>query len=211
MILITTLGFDISHTLLVLTKAKLKPSKIIAIVGMIRNEIDQRAEVAFTMLKQFANMIGVNIERIDIEVTEIENAIERILNILDENTPAILDIGGGLRLLVLETYTAYQLLNPQKRNNISLYIALEGRNEVLNIDFEKIRKKLVTTRRLNETYKEILKIIEEKGFATPKEILEELNKKGTPITKQKLSKILTKLVILGLIEKEGRGRYRYKA
>jgi CRISPR locus-related DNA-binding protein len=211
MILITTLGFDISHTLLVLTKTGLKPSKIIAIVGMIRNEIDQRAEAAFTMLKQFANMIGINIERIDIEVTEIENAIERILNILDENTPAILDISGGLRLLVLETYIAYQLLNPQKRNNISLYIALEGRNEVLNIDFEKIRKKLVTTRRLNETYKEILKIIEEKGFATPKEILEELNKKGTPITKQKLSKILTKLVTLGLIEKEGRGRYRYKA
>ncbi|MCC6016449.1 MAG: CRISPR-associated CARF protein Csa3 [Desulfurococcaceae archaeon] len=208
--LITTLGFDISHTLLVLTKAGVKPSRIVAIVGMVRNEIDSRAETAYTMLKQFANMIGVSIERVDVEVTDVEKAIEKILSVLDENAPAVLDIGGGLRLLVLETFIAYQLLNPQKRSSITLYIALEGRNEVLNIDFERIRRRLLVSKRLSETHREVLKIIEEKGEATPKEILEELNKRGITMTKQKLSKILSKLTSLGLVEREERGKYRHK-
>ncbi|MEM1722082.1 MAG: hypothetical protein QXX89_07830, partial [Ignisphaera sp.] len=76
--LVTTLGFDISHTLLVLTKSSVKPVKIVALVGNIRGEVDQRAETAYTMLKQFANMINVNVERVDIDVTDIPLAIEKI-------------------------------------------------------------------------------------------------------------------------------------
>ena len=208
--IITTLGFDISHTLLVITRSSVRPSKIIALVGSIKGEIDQRAESAFTMLKQFASMINVDIERVDIEVTEVDKAIEKILSVLENNLPAILDIGGGLRLLVIETYTAYMLLSPSKIDNITLYIALEGRNQLINIDIKTIKKKLTTSKMLSDMQKTILKIIEEKEVITPKEILDKLTKNGIKITKQQLSKTLTKLINIGLIEKIERGKYKYK-
>jgi len=208
--IITTLGFDISHTLLVITRSGIRPSKIIALVGSIKGEVDQRAESAFTMLKQFAGMINVDIERVDVEVTEVDKAVEKILRILENNLPAILDLGGGLRLLVIETYTAYMLLSPSKIDNITLYTALEGRNELINIDIKLIKKRLASSKMLSDMQKTILKIIEEKGVITPKEILDKLNKNGIKITKQQLSKTLTKLINIGLVEKIERGKYKYK-
>ena len=208
--IITTLGFDISHTLLVVTRSGIRPSKIIALVGSIKGEVDQRAESAFTMLKQFAGMINVDIERVDVEVTEVDKAVEKILKILENNLPAILDLGGGLRLLVIETYTAYMLLSPSKIDNITLYTALEGRNELINIDIKLIKKRLASSKMLSDMQKTILKIIEEKGVITPKEILDKLNKNGIKITKQQLSKTLTKLINIGLVEKIERGKYKYK-
>jgi len=207
---ITTLGFDISHTLLVITKSGIKPTKIVALVGTIKGEVDPRAETAYTMLKQFANMIGAEVEKIHVDVTDIQEAVNKIFKVLDENTPAILDIGGGLRLLVIETFMAYELLNPSKRNSITVYIALEGRNELINIDVNSIKRRFDETRRLDNLQKKILKIIEEKGVATPKEILHELSNSGTKISKQQLAKILTKLLNMGLIEKIDRGKYKYK-
>lgn len=209
--IVTTLGFDISHTLLVITKSGVKPSKIVALIGRIRGETDQRAETAFTMLKQFANIMGVDVERVDIDVVEVDKAIEKIIDVLDKNTPAILDIGGGLRLLVIEAYTAYLMLSPSKINSITIYTAIEGRNELINIDIKNIRKKLSSAKQLSDTHKAVLKIIEEKGVTTPKEILEILNKNTTnKISKQHLSKILNKLIKLGLIEKIDRGKYKLK-
>ncbi|MDK6029413.1 hypothetical protein QPL79_08560 [Ignisphaera sp. 4213-co] len=210
MSVITTLGFDISHTLLVITKSGIKPTKIVALVGTIKGEVDPRAETAYTMLKQFANMIGAEVEKIHVDVTDIQEAVNKIFKVLDENTPAILDIGGGLRLLVIETFMAYELLNPSKRNSITVYIALEGRNELINIDVNSIKRRFDETRRLDNLQKKILKIIEEKGVATPKEILHELSNSGTKISKQQLAKILTKLLNMGLIEKIDRGKYKYK-
>jgi CRISPR locus-related DNA-binding protein len=208
---ITTLGFDISHTMLVITKSGVKPSKIIVLVGTIKGEVDQRVETAYTMLKQFATMINVKIERIEIDVTEFDKAVEEILKILEENIPAILDIGGGLRLLVIEAYTAYTMLSPTKMNNITLYTVLEGRNELIHIDLKTLKKRIAVNRILNDTYKAVLKIIEEKGIATPKEILEQLNRDNpNKITKQYLSKLLARLVNLGLVEKIERGKYKYK-
>lgn len=209
--IITTLGFDISHTLLVITRSGIRPSKIIALVGSIKGEVDQRAESAFTMLKQFAGMINVDIERVDVEVTEVDKAVEKILRILENNLPAILDLGGGLRLLVIETYTAYMLLSPSKIDNITLYTALEGRNELININIKTIKKRLASSKMLSDMQKTILKIIEEKGVITPKEILDKLNKNGIKITKQQLSKTLIKLINIGLVEKIDRGRYKYRS
>jgi CRISPR locus-related DNA-binding protein len=207
---ITALGFDISHTLLVITKSGVKPSKIVVLFGIIRGESDQRAETAFTMLKQFATMMGVSIERVDIEVTQVSEAVEKILRILEENTPAILDLGGGLRLLVIEALIAYTMLSLSKASNIALYTALEGRNELINIDIASIKKKLATSRVLSDLHKAVLKIVEEKGVVTPSEVLDKLRERGITITKQHLAKILTKLANLGLIEKIERGKYRYK-
>lgn len=208
--LVTTLGFDISHTLLVLTKSSVKPVKIVALVGNIRGEVDQRAETAYTMLKQFANMISVNVERVDIDVTDIPLAIEKIIKILEENAPVTLDLSGGLRLLVLETYIAYTLTDPIIASSTTIYIALEGRNEITNIDVNTIKKRIVLSKRLDETTNKILEYIKEKGTVTPKEIIDEINKSGYKITKQKLSKILKKLLKMGYIDKIERGKYRYK-
>jgi predicted transcriptional regulator len=207
---ITALGFDISHTLLVITKSGVKPSKIVVLFGIIRGESDQRAETAFIMLKQFATMMGIAIERVDIEVTRVSEAVEKILRILEENTPAILDLGGGLRLLVIEALLAYTMLSPSKASNIALYTALEGRNELINIDIASIKKKLAASRVLSDLHKAVLKIVEEKGVATPSEVLDKLRERGIAITKQHLAKILTKLANLGLIEKIERGKYKYR-
>jgi len=73
-----------------------------------------------------------------------------------------------------------------------------------------IKKKLAVSRVLSDLHKAVLKIVEEKGVATPSEVLDELRERGITITKQHLAKILTKLANLGLIEKIERGKYRYK-
>jgi len=208
--LITTLGFDVSHTLLAITRSSIKPAKIIALVGSIRGEVDQRAETAYAMLKQFANMIGVDVERVDIDVTDIPLAVEKILRILEENAPATLDLGGGLRLLVIETYIAYTLMNPLKAHSISIYMALEGRNEIISIDVDAIKRRIASSRMIDEIAKKVLECIRGRGMATPKEIAEEMSRSGYRITKQKLSKILTRLLRMGYIEKVERGRYRYR-
>jgi len=125
--------------------------------------------------------------------------------------PAVLDLGGGLRLLVIEALIAYTMLSPSKASNIALYTALEGRNELINIDIASIKKKkLAASRVLSDLHKAVLKIVEEKGVATPSEVLDKLRERGITITKQHLAKILTKLANLGLIEKIERGKYRYK-
>jgi len=208
--IITVLGFDVSHTLLVMTKSAIKPSKIVVLFGVIRGESDQRAETALAMLKQFASMMGVSIERVDVEVVEVDKAVEKILRVLEENLPAILDLGGGLRLLVIEALIAYTMLSPSKMDSITLYTALEGRNELVNIDVKNIKKRLAASKVLSDIHKAVLGIIEERGVVTPREILSKLQEKGVTITKQHLAKVLAKLVNLGLVEKVERGRYKYK-
>ncbi|MEM0233578.1 MAG: hypothetical protein QXL22_06125, partial [Candidatus Nezhaarchaeales archaeon] len=73
-----------------------------------------------------------------------------------------------------------------------------------------IKKRIVLSKRLDETTNKILEYIKEKGTVTPKEIIDEINKSGYKITKQKLSKILKKLLKMGYIDKIERGKYRYK-
>jgi len=123
---------------------------------------------------------------------------------------AVLDLGGGLRLLVIEALIAYTMLNFSRASNIALYTVLEGRNELVNIDIASIKKKLAASRVLSGLHKAVLKIVEEKGVATPREVLDNIRERGVTITKQRLAKILTKLANLGLIEKIERGKYRYK-
>lgn len=208
--LVTTLGFDISHTLLIIAKSSIKPTKIVALIGSIGGEVDQRAETAYTMLKQFANMIGIDIERTTINVTDIALAVEKIIKILEENAPAILDLGGGLRLLVLETYIAYTLMDPLKASSITIYTVLEGRNEVINIDVIHIKRRVISSKAVDEVTKKILEYIEQTGTATFKEILNRMSELGYNISKQQLSKILTKLIKMGYIEKIERGKYKQK-
>ncbi|MEM0062098.1 MAG: helix-turn-helix domain-containing protein [Ignisphaera sp.] len=208
--LVTTLGFDISHTLLILTKSGVKPNKIVVLAGSIRGEADQRAETAYAMLKQFANMVGIDIEKIDVDVVDVALAVEKIKKVLEENAPAILDLGGGLRLLVLETFIAYTLMDPLKADTITIYVTLEGRNEFINIDIEKIRKKVLLSQSLDETTKTVLEHLKQAETVTFKELLDKLNKQGYNISKQKLSKILAKLVKMGYIEKSERGKYKRK-
>lgn len=209
--LITTLGFDISHTLLVITKSSLKPSKIVVLVGNIGGELDQRAETAYAMLRQFSNMIGVDVERVDVDVVNVGTAVERILRVLEENAPAVLDLGGGLRLLVLEAYIAYTLMNPLKMRSITIYTALEGRNEIVRIDVDGIKRKVFSSKFLDDTATRVLKVVQDKGTAAPREIMDEVSRLGYRISKQKLSKVLAKLVRMGFVEKIGRGRYRYRS
>ncbi|MEM3974883.1 MAG: helix-turn-helix domain-containing protein, partial [Ignisphaera sp.] len=162
------------------------------------------------MLKQFANMVGIDIEKIDIDVVDVALAVEKIKKVLEENAPAILDLGGGLRLLVLETFIAYTLMDPLKADTITIYVTLEGRNEFINIDIEKIRKKVLLSQSLDETTKTVLEHLKQAETVTFKELLDKLNKQGYNISKQKLSKILAKLVKMGYIEKSERGKYKRK-
>ncbi len=208
--LISLLGFDISHILLILSKSSIKLNKIIVLVGNIRGEIDSRVETAYMMLKQFANMVNIDVERIDIDVIDTVAAIKKITEILENNVPAILDLGGGLRLLVIETFLAYTLLTRSKSQYITVYTVLEGRNEIIEVDLNKIKKGVEQAKMLNEREKRVLEYIVKKegAIVTPKEILDELKAIGYNISKQQLSKILSKLVRIGLIEKIDIGKYR---
>ena len=74
------------------------------------------------------------------------------------------------------------MLSPSKALNIALYTALEGRNELVNIDIASIKKKLAASRVLSDLHKAVLKIVEEKGVATPSEVLDKLRERGITIT-----------------------------
>jgi len=101
------LGFDITHAVLTLTN--FKPSKVVVALALVDRRADPRALTAYSSLSQVANAMGVEIGRLEVDVTNIRNAVDTLRRAVVELAtfpPVIVDVGGGMRILVLEVFLA---------------------------------------------------------------------------------------------------------
>ncbi len=212
--LVTLLGFDITHVMLSITKLPTKPNRVIAIIAKFGEYMDPRVISAINSLKQVSGYMGISSDEIYINVLNYEEAVENIRKILLNNLPLVLDLGGGPRILVIESLIAYLSLPTNKRSMISIMIYLEGMNRVEVLGHDKISRMISPkVEHIELTYNEkiilnILKTYRELRLHEIKELLEK--EAGIVMSKQNIVRILKKLMSKELVDKVGKGIYRAK-
>ena len=205
------LGFDITHA--VLTLSNYKPSRAVAVVAMVDGRIDPRASIAYSSFSQVAVAMGVDISRIEIEVSDIYGAVAKLRGVMKElstDLPLIIDLGGGMRVLLIETLLAYFSLPNSIRKSIKLVVYFEGTNRSVELSAEDISEIMAPKRVvLKPVEKEILEILES-GTYSLSELYTKLRQRGYTFTKQYLHKILQNLIEQDLVERVSRGYYTKK-
>lgn len=205
------LGFDITHA--VLTLSNYKPSRAVAVVAMVDGRIDPRASIAYSSFSQVAVAMGVDISRIEIEVSDIYGAVAKLRGVMKElstDLPLIVDLGGGMRILVIEALLAYFSLPDNIRKRIKLVVYFEGTNRSVELSAEDIVEIMIPKRvALKPVEKEILEILES-GTYSLSELYTKLRQRGYTFTKQYLHKILQNLIEQDLVERVSRGYYTKK-
>lgn len=208
-IAIIVLGFDITHAVLTLTSYK--PSRVVVILALVNGRLDPRSSIAFSSLEQVATSMRIAIERLEVEVVDPLKAVEKLRNVMEDlakKSPIIIDLGGGLRLLVIETFLAYLSLPSTLRSNSKVVVYIEGTNEARELTPEDL-KRILTRKTYPLTYIEesILQFMEEAKEYTLRDIHIAVRNMGFNVSKQYIHKVLKKLVERGLISHVRRGRY----
>jgi len=205
------LGFDVTHA--VKTLVDFKPKRACIVIGSINGVVDQRSLNAFVPLTQIATAMNISIERLDVEVLNFGEAIDRIERKLLEfslTPPIYVDLGGGLRLLVLETFLAVQRLWRRSRiTDIHVIIYVEGSDRKIEISADELENILsggVKTE-LPELHQKILSVLSTGYGIRLAEVHRRLTAQGVKISKQYLSTILRKLEEMGLVKRVERGKY----
>ena len=205
------LGFDITHA--VLTLSNYKPSRVVAVVAMVDGRIDPRTSIAYSSFSQVAVAMGVDISKIEIEVSDIYEAVTKLRSVMKElstDLPLIIDLGGGMRVLLIETLLAYFSLPNSIRKSIKLVVYFEGTNRSVELSAEDISEIMAPKRVvLKPVEKEILEILES-GTYSLSELYTKLRQRGYTFTKQYLRKILQNLIEQDLVERVSRGYYTKK-
>lgn len=205
------LGFDITHA--VLTLSNYKPSRVVAVVAMVDGRIDPRTSIAYSSFSQVAVAMGVDISKIEIEVSDIYGAVAKLRGVMKElstDLPLIIDLGGGMRVLLIETLLAYFSLPNSIRKSIKLVVYFEGTNRSVELSAEDISEIMAPKRVvLKPVEKEILEILES-GTYSLSELYTKLRQRGYTFTKQYLHKILQNLIEQDLVERVSRGYYTKK-
>lgn len=209
------LGFDVGHA--VSSLLNFKPSIITIAVATINGSLDPRTAVAYSHLEQLAAITRVKCSRLNVEVSNVEKAVETIgeelVRLAKEGVPVIVDIGGGMRLLVLETLLAIFSLPKWLQDLVKVIAYFEGTNRYVELNYKDIMKIIKTYRlyrgseELTYVDKKVLEILDRKGKASLKEIHEELMRQGITTSKQNVNRILTKLEDKGYIKRIERGIY----
>lgn len=209
------LGFDVGHA--VSTLLNFKPSVIAVAVATINGLLDSRAAAAYSHLEQLTIITQVKCSRLNIEVSNVEKAVEIIrealIKLAEERIPVIVDIGGGMRLLVLETLLAILSLPKWLQDLVKVIVYFEGTNRYIELDHKDIMR-IIRMYKLQGgieelTYvdRKVIEVLERKGKASLKEIHEELLRQGITTSKQNVNRILTKLEDKGYIKRIERGIY----
>lgn len=201
-ILVASLGFDERHV-------------IRSVIGMGMGGIDEiillvpdwgleeRTIEAIEEIEKIAELAGISSRRIRVEKIKVEDfwkAVSRIIELLREGymkgvDEIIVSLGGGLRILVLETYTAVILIEEGIRKKIKIKIDIETKGKGPLIEGEEIPLCI----ELTPTEKIVLREIVDKRKATLKQLTETLE-----IPRSTIWKILSKLVKKKLLIKHGK-------
>jgi len=207
---VIVLGFDVTHA--VRTISDYRPEKVVAVIGSVGGEVDPRATIAYNSLSQVATAMGIQVEPLTVEVTDFEKAIGTLEDKIAELSyilPLYVDLGGGLRLLVLETFLAvWRAYRRRAINNAILLIYVEGRARRLEIEVGKLEEIMVPVRReeLPEMERKILDVLDIYWMSLA-QIQAELQKLGITISKPYLRAILSRLEAKGLVARRPKGLY----
>lgn len=203
------LGFDVTHAVLTLTQYR--PAKVIALLAAVNGSIDPRTSIAYSSLEQVAKAMRIDIAKVEVEVTRIAEAVQKVRNTIVELAkipPVIIDVGGGMRILLLETILAYLSLHDSVRNYIKVVMYLEGTDksfELTSNDIKNLISRPAVT--LSAIERLILKTMVSGQEYKLSEIHVALQKQGINVTKQYVLKVVKKLVTKGIISQRARGYY----
>lgn len=209
-VVVTTLGFDVTHA--VFTIVNYKPVEFVALLSLVNGELDPRSSVAFSNLEQIAKAIGAKVvEKVEVEILDPVRAVNKIRSVLESKTreyPLVLDLGGGLRLLVVETLIAYFSLPSELRRNSRLLLYIEATDKPVEITSADLRRMMFKKpAALSETEKVILSVMEEHHEYTLDQIYRAIKQKGVSCSRQNVHKVLKKLMKEGYIIKPARNKY----
>lgn len=202
--LIATLGFDERHV--VKSLIDIGMSGVVRIVLLVPDwGLDERTMKAIDTITHITSLAGIDRDAIivrEVSVLDPWKGIRDIMNILYDTytygvDEIIISLGGGLRALVIETYTAALLVDPEITSKITIRIGIEGRSEYISYKIEEIPICL----RIDEQEILVLKTIE-KGIDKLSDIARE-----TKIPRSTTWKILQKLCMKKILEKKNR-RYQ---
>lgn len=209
MIAIISLGFDVTHA--VFTVTKYRPSKIIVLLALVKGKLDPRTSLAYSSLEQVASAMNAKIEKVEIEVFNPFMAVNKVRSVLESaarTAPLLLDLGGGLRLLVIETLLAYFSLPGDLRENSKIVVYVEGTNETVELTPIELKRLLLRRPRvLSEIEEIVLKVMEEHQEYTLEQIYRGVKLQGFSRSKQYVLKVLRKLEKEGFVVRTGRGKY----
>jgi len=194
-ILILTLGFDERFAIRALLRTGLGRGDEVLI--LLAEPLDERAIKAWRTVKEFISkyLTGVNIRSIKVNVSDFYGSIRRIAKELkasvNKESELIVNLSGGMRVLIVETLAALQLLK------------LEG---VAEIEFENFMGSVtfpLKILRLNvkDEDKAMLKFILTRGISTLAEVAN-----GLGISKSSAHRKVWRLANLGLLKVTRRGR-----
>ncbi|MEM1774648.1 MAG: hypothetical protein QXO93_06045 [Acidilobaceae archaeon] len=206
---IVILGFDVTHAIFTLTN--FRPSRVIVLLALVNGRLDPRSSAAYSALEQIASASDIQIERLEVEVTEPFTAITRLKTLIESimaRSNLVIDLGGGLRILVVETLLAYLSTPSDKWENTRLIVYIEGTNTYKELTPADIMQILRGRRRvLSHIEKVILNSMNELEEYSLDRIYREAVLKGLDVSRQYIHKVLRKLVKEGYIFKVARGRY----
>ncbi|MEM1831009.1 MAG: hypothetical protein QXZ48_08575 [Zestosphaera sp.] len=212
---IVVLGFDITHA--VITLVNFRPRRVSVVTALFEGRLDSRSLVAYNSFEHVAMTLGVECERVGVEVLRFSEAVEVIRNVMvrhaSSESSVILDLGGGLRMLVVEAFTALLSLPQSVRKYFRVLLYVEGQNRRVELSSDDIigelsRGKEIFWSRLSYLERVILERME---YNTPyklNQIHEMITQVGENITKQNLTRILNKLIKKEYVERIKKGVYR---
>ncbi|MEM0000491.1 MAG: DUF6293 family protein [Desulfurococcaceae archaeon] len=208
---IVLLGFDVAHVMR--TMHMYNPSEVAVIIASIKGGVDERARLAHGMVSQYAKLLNVKHLDYEIEIMDVDRAINSIKDIIKRfasGSEVIIDASGGPRLLVMETILACLSLLNELSEKVRFIMYVEGTTDHVEINYETLIKLLGSNtkmRKLKELEKEILLSMEPNFEYTLDEIHKILKEKGYNYRKQYAYKLLKNLERMGFIQKLRRGVY----
>ncbi|MEM2178968.1 MAG: CRISPR-associated CARF protein Csa3 [Candidatus Methanomethylicaceae archaeon] len=114
MIIVTTLGFDEKFALRAISRRGLKPDD--EVIVLMPKPTDERVERAFQNFDEILKKAFQNpkISKVYVEVKDFNKALQEIIKAFIEkrNSKFLINLSGGLKVLILETFISFLLLNP---------------------------------------------------------------------------------------------------
>lgn len=196
-VIIATLGFDERHV--VRSILRLGFGNVVAIELLVPSGgIDERTIKAVDEIKKLASMASVHrINLFEVPVEDFYRAVgairKLILEYLDKDIEVTLSLGGGLRVLVVEAYTAALLIPLSRKEKIRIFVDLETSKGF--IDFKPM---IPIAIQLYPIDRDILKLFKDREVLSLRDVVELI-----PLPRSTLWKELEKLTSRGYLVKEG--------
>lgn len=193
--LIATLGFDERHVIKSLIDIGM--SNVYKIVLLVPNwGLDERTEKAIKTIRDIAKYAGLSSEKSivikEINVLDLWSGIKDILKTLHDLyiegvDEYIISLGGGLRILVVETLLASLIVNKDIADRISIRVSVENRSDSVSfkvntvpicIEIDSVERKILET--LFHGYKSLSQISDETNIpkSTVWKIIQRLKSKN---------------------------------